>query len=283
MSGYTPIFSSITTGTLCGRWPDIGLWPIVLALADKDGIVDVTPAYIAGVTGLPLPEVVACMRRFCEPDPYSRSPVESGARLTLLDSHREWGWKVVNHGKYRELARKRMQQVEATASGRDAERKRRERERKAAASGRVQSCPAESSRGRLSDSDSDADSDSDPLLKEKELSFTNEPGNGSGNATPIPDTPDAAAALAAIRAAYPPGARASWLAGERNARALVREGKTTWPQLLDAVVRYAVWITATGTHPANVARFFTGNDADAHWAQPWELPEHKRMFAGGAL
>ena len=62
--GYTPLFSSLSTGTLCGRWPDIGLWPIVLSLADRHGIVDVTPAYIARVTGLDLEEVTACMKRF---------------------------------------------------------------------------------------------------------------------------------------------------------------------------------------------------------------------------
>ena len=31
LSGYVPIFESITTGTLYGRWPDIGLWPLILA------------------------------------------------------------------------------------------------------------------------------------------------------------------------------------------------------------------------------------------------------------
>ena len=103
--GYAPLFSSLTTGTLCGRWPDIGLWPIVLSLADRNGVVDVTPQYISGVTGLALPDVMACMKRFCEPDPYSRSAAEQGSRLTLVSEHRDWGWKVVNHGFYRERAR----------------------------------------------------------------------------------------------------------------------------------------------------------------------------------
>ncbi len=40
MAGYTPLFSSLTTGTLYGRWPDIGLWAVVLSLPDKGGIVD---------------------------------------------------------------------------------------------------------------------------------------------------------------------------------------------------------------------------------------------------
>lgn len=103
--GYTPLFDSLTRGTLCGRWPDIGLWPIVLSLADKTGVVDVTAEFLASVTGLPLGDVLACMKRFCEPDPCSRSQECDGARLRLLDEHRSWGWLVINHSKYREKAR----------------------------------------------------------------------------------------------------------------------------------------------------------------------------------
>lgn len=153
MSGYTPLFSSLTTGTLCGRWPDIGLWPIVLSLSDKNGIVDVTPAYIAGVTGLPVQEVVACMKRFCEPDQYSRSATDGGARLVLLDDHRDWGWRIVNHGKYREKARKAAYDSERTASGADAARKQRERQQ----SRDVPRCPDESRAIPLSDSDTNKD------------------------------------------------------------------------------------------------------------------------------
>jgi hypothetical protein len=128
VSGYIPLFESIATGTLYGRWPDIGLWPIVLALSDKHGQLDVTPQYLAGVTGLPAAEVIACMARFCAPDPYSRTKTEGGARLRLIDEHRDWGWIVVNHGKYREKARLMAKDAARTESGRDAERKRAERE-----------------------------------------------------------------------------------------------------------------------------------------------------------
>lgn len=120
--GYAPLFSSLTTGTLYGRWPDIGLWPIVLSLADRRGVVDVTPQYISGVTGLLLPEVIACMKRFCEPDPDSRSAAEQGRRLTLLYSHRDWGWKVVNHGFYRERARLMAKSEKEVSTGANAQR-----------------------------------------------------------------------------------------------------------------------------------------------------------------
>lgn len=122
-AGYAPLFDSLTTGTLCGRWPDIGLWPIILSMGGKRGVVDVTPDYIARVTGLPLEAVVACMKRFCEPDPYSRTSAEEGRRLVLVDpEHRDWGWRIVNQPLYRERARKMAFDAARGEDGRNAER-----------------------------------------------------------------------------------------------------------------------------------------------------------------
>jgi hypothetical protein len=122
MSGYTPLFDSLTRGTLCGRWPDIGLWPIVLSLSDARGEVDVTQDYIARITGLPEPEVRACMTRFCEPDAHSRSQIDEGRRLVLLDTHRDWGWRIVNHGYYREKARLAAKNAKEVESGKNRDR-----------------------------------------------------------------------------------------------------------------------------------------------------------------
>jgi hypothetical protein len=161
MAGYTPLFSSLTTGTLCGRWPDIGLWPIVLSLSDRHGVVDVTHAYLAGVTGLPVDDVIACMRRFCEPDPGSRSPSESGARLVLLESHRDWGWKIVNHGSYRERARKHSYDAARVEDGRNAERM---------ATRRDPTRPAKTPAHPPSDSDSDSNTDKSKRARAKRAS-----------------------------------------------------------------------------------------------------------------
>jgi hypothetical protein len=117
VSGYTPLFSSLTTGTLCGRWPDIGLWPIILSMADKNGVVDVTTQYISSVTGLEHGQVVECMNRFCQPDPGSRTNDLDGARLALVDPSRSWGWRIVNHGKYKEKARLMAKSAREVATG----------------------------------------------------------------------------------------------------------------------------------------------------------------------
>lgn len=129
MSGYTPAFNTIFTGTLHGQWPDVGLWLCLLALSDKHGHVDCTPQYIASVTGLAVTAVTECIERFMQPDPHSRTPAQEGRRLELVDPHRPWGWKIINHGKYREKARKQNYDDKRTESGDDAERKRTERDK----------------------------------------------------------------------------------------------------------------------------------------------------------
>lgn len=157
--GYTPIFDSVYHGTLCGRWPTLAVWLTILPMADKNGQVDLTYQAISALTGWPIDLLKQAISELMQPDPDSRSPGEDGRRLVLVDpENRQWGWRVVNHTTYREKARKQMQQIEATQSGRDAERKRLERaSKRPAMSGDVQPRPEMSSRVRLSDSDSDSD------------------------------------------------------------------------------------------------------------------------------
>jgi hypothetical protein len=97
------------------------------------------------------------MKRFCNPDPYSRSQVEEGARLTLLDAHRDWGWRIVNLQLYRDRA-SGQDQIE---DGRNAAKVRRYKSKH-------RKTPLDTARHRktpldtpdtYSDSDSDSDSD----------------------------------------------------------------------------------------------------------------------------
>lgn len=133
MSGYTPVFGSMFNGSLCGRWPALAVWATLLPLADRHGHIDMTPEAICALSGWPLDLLKAGISQLCEPDPRSRTKTDDGRRLAPLDPDRDWGWQIVNHSTYREKARKMMQQIEATESGRDAERKRIERERHKAA------------------------------------------------------------------------------------------------------------------------------------------------------
>jgi hypothetical protein len=148
MAGYTPVFGSVFTGTLHGRWPDVGLWVCLLALADRNGELDMTAGYIASVTGLDEQTINGCMARFCEPDSESRSQDSNGSRLVLLDATRAWGWRIVNHGKYREKARLQAKAASEVEQGKNAQRMRDRRR------------PPLTAADPLSDSDSDSDSDS---------------------------------------------------------------------------------------------------------------------------
>lgn len=123
--GYTPVFDTLTKGTLCGKWPDIGLWPVLLSMADWKGEIDATQQYIAAVTGLALADVMKCLDRFCNHDERSRSGESGGARLELVDPERGWGWRVINFQKYRDKASNAKQ----VSDGRNAEKVRRYKER----------------------------------------------------------------------------------------------------------------------------------------------------------
>jgi hypothetical protein len=127
VSGYTPVFASVFDGTLHGRWPHTGVWVCLLAMADRHGCVDMVPRKIAADIGIDVDELLTCIADFCTPDPDSRSADNDGRRLELIEAGRPWGWRIINHGKYREKARKAAFDSERVASGREAERKRLER------------------------------------------------------------------------------------------------------------------------------------------------------------
>ena len=122
MSGYTPVFDTVFQGSLCGRYPDTAAWLFLLALADKNGVVDMTPQYISSVTGMPVDELLGCITRFLDPDPYSRSSASQGRRLELIDPDRQWGWRIVNHGRYKEKARLQAKSAREVAEGKNKQR-----------------------------------------------------------------------------------------------------------------------------------------------------------------
>lgn len=147
MSGYTPVFDSVFQGSLCGKYPDLPVWLVLLALQQRGGIIDSHPSYIATVSGLPQGDIEAAIARFCEPDPSSRTTDHDGRRLVPLEG-RGFGWRVLNHEKYREKARKKEYDDDRTASGADAARKQ--------ASRGVPTSPAKSREVPLSEAEAEA-------------------------------------------------------------------------------------------------------------------------------
>jgi hypothetical protein len=76
----------------------------MLVLADREGVVDMTPGAIAGRTRLPIEEVRGYLERLEQPDGESRSKESEGRRLVRIDMERTWGWKITNYEKYRMIA-----------------------------------------------------------------------------------------------------------------------------------------------------------------------------------
>jgi len=248
MQGYTPVFGSVYAGTLCGKWPAAAVWVSLLPLCDKRGHIDMSHAAISALTGWPLDLLKQGISELMKPDPSSRSAAEDGRRLALLDPEtRDWGWRVVNHGLYREKARKAAYDSDRTASGRDAQRKKASRE--------VPRSPDASREVPLSDSDANTDSDSDSKKPDRAAAQP-EPGE-----------------FVEIRREYPKRAGSQrWHDALSAYRARVREGVS--PQaILSGVRRYAAFIRATGkerTEHVQQAATFLGKNRG--FELPWHPP-----------
>lgn len=143
--GYNVLFETVLDGTLFGKWPHTGIWTCLLSQADRHGVIDKHPNLLAAKIGVPVEQLLACIHDFMQPDPGSRTKEADGRRMELIDpGARDWGWRVINHGAYREKARKAAYDAERTASGADAARKREQRSS-------VPTCP-DASRSQTPDS-----------------------------------------------------------------------------------------------------------------------------------
>jgi hypothetical protein len=122
MTGFTKLFSSITRSTI---WAEddatVKIWITMMALADRDGIVEASIPGLAHEARKSLEEVEAALKKFLSPDKYSRSKEYEGRRIEEVRG----GWRLLNHDYYRGLLDQDDQRERA------AERQRRSRERKA--------------------------------------------------------------------------------------------------------------------------------------------------------
>ena len=100
---YAKIFSQIFDSSIAEHPTVRHLFMDLIVLADASGVVDMTHEAIAKRTGTRLDIVRRGIAALCSPDPRSRSQIEDGRRMVLINSHRDWGWKLVNHGHYRSI------------------------------------------------------------------------------------------------------------------------------------------------------------------------------------
>ncbi len=78
----------------------------LLAEADENGHIDMTLPALARRCNLPTDAVENAIHALSSPDPMSKSKTEDGRRIVPIENERPWGWRLVNHAKYREKGSK---------------------------------------------------------------------------------------------------------------------------------------------------------------------------------
>jgi hypothetical protein len=121
---YAKIFTQIFDSSIAENYEVRHVFEDLLKLADRDGVIDMTMEAIQRRTNAPMEKVKFGIEMLLLPDVKSRSREHDGRRLIPLDSHRDWGWIVVNYAHYRAL------QDEETRRMYFRDAKRRERARK---------------------------------------------------------------------------------------------------------------------------------------------------------
>jgi len=115
-------------GSLRGKSDPQLVMAYFIACCDECGVCDHHFKAISDATGLSIERVVAAIEYLESPDPESRSPDEEGRRIANLDAHREWGWRLVNHWKYRDQQPVSLEDFQAKNRERQRRYKARKRE-----------------------------------------------------------------------------------------------------------------------------------------------------------
>lgn len=98
MSGFTKLFGSIVNSTIWREDKETKIvWITMLAMADKDGVVETSFPGLADAARVSLEECRAALDKLASPDEYSRTKDHEGRRVREVDG----GWLILNHAKYR--------------------------------------------------------------------------------------------------------------------------------------------------------------------------------------
>lgn len=188
------------------------VWMSMIALADSEGMVDLTVRALARRINIPVADLERSLAELMAKDPHSRSDEEEGRRLVLIDEHRLWGWRLVNYATYRNIASEEQRRARAC------ERQRRSRANRAD----VTPGHALSRMSRHTDTDADSEEEAEKETPPPTQDARAQPPAGPPNPKPVangrpPDVGgDAGHAISAwdrFWAAYP--LKAAELEGQR--------------------------------------------------------------------
>ena len=103
MNVFAKIFAQIFDSSISSDHVVRHVFMDLLVLADRDGVVDMTLDAISRRTNVPEDLVAHAITELMKDDRKSRSHEEGGRRLIPIDSHRDWGWQIVNYEHYRNI------------------------------------------------------------------------------------------------------------------------------------------------------------------------------------
>jgi hypothetical protein len=98
--GYTKLHASLLTSTVWLEADHVRIvWVTLLALSNKEGIVQGSVPGLANVARVPVDKCREAIERLLSPDPDSRSGAEDGRRIETIQG----GWRLINFEHYRRL------------------------------------------------------------------------------------------------------------------------------------------------------------------------------------
>lgn len=99
MIGYTKLFQTLVTSSVWSEDDKTRIvWITMLALANRDGIVESSLPGLSTVSRVPLKDCQAAIKRLMAPDEYSRTLEHEGRRIKAVQG----GWFILNHSVYRD-------------------------------------------------------------------------------------------------------------------------------------------------------------------------------------
>ncbi len=173
MSGYTKLFNTILASTIWREAKETKiLWITMLAMSDKNGIVEGSIPGLADMARLTVAETQKSLAELHEPDEFSRTKTNEGRRVATVDG----GWQILNHAKYRakmnaDERREYLRIKQAESRGRKATPRK-------SVSTNVNKCQKASTLSTHAEAYSDADTDS----KAEALREKKQPPAASGSA-----------------------------------------------------------------------------------------------------
>lgn len=101
---YARVFLQILDSSIAEDFTTRHVFEDLLKLCDhKTGILDITRQALSRRLNVPIETLNIALEKLESPDASSRDADNEGRRIERIDEHRDWGWQILNWGKYDEI------------------------------------------------------------------------------------------------------------------------------------------------------------------------------------